>query len=296
MLRWRLLLGTLLVALVALLGWLDSRTVIPGVWLFPLALLATLAATGEILWMLGDRPSRPVAWVALVGNALIVSSNWLPFIAGYRILWPGAQAICASATLALAVLLAFGSEIQRYRAPGMATARLAATSLTFTYIGLMMSFVVQLRLLASGALGVMVLVSLIITVKLGDIGAYTVGRLIGRHRMAPLLSPGKTLEGAAGGLVFACFGACLGLCVLWPLASTGLVEQFSAVHWLSYGVLVGLAGMFGDLAESLLKRDLGCKDSSPWLPGFGGVLDIIDSILLAAPPAFVWWLAMSQLS
>jgi phosphatidate cytidylyltransferase len=97
-------------------------------------------------------------------------------------------------------------------------------------------------------------------------------------------------------LVFACLGAWLSLRVLWPWAVMPLPvssgEPFSALQWLSYGVLIGLAGIFGDLSESLLKRDLGRKDSSPWLPGFGGILDIIDSILLAAVPAFLWWLAV----
>jgi phosphatidate cytidylyltransferase len=60
---------------------------------------------------------------------------------------------------------------------------------------------------------------------------------------------------------------------------------------LSYGVLIGLVGLLGDLAESLLKRDLGRKDSSNWMPGFGGVLDLLDSILFAAPVAFVCWVA-----
>lgn len=295
MLRWRLLLGTLLVGLVVLLGWLDAHARMPGFWLFPLALAATLAGTGELLWMLGDWPSRPVAWVVYVGNAAILASNWLPYASGHRVLWPGEQAIWTAAALAFALIVAFGCEVWRYHTPGIATARLAATALILTYIGLMMSFAVQLRLLASGGLGVLVVGSMILTVKLGDIGAYTVGRLIGRHRMAPRLSPGKTLEGAAGSLLFACFGAWLSLCVLWPRVAGEPDLVFSAAQWVSYGIVVGAAGMFGDLAESLLKRDLGRKDSSPWLPGFGGVLDIIDSILLAAPVAFVWWLSLDRM-
>ena len=198
------------------------------------------------------------------------------------------------ASLALAILLAFGCEICRYRAPGVATARLAATTLVLTYIGLLMSFVVQLRLSArddgSAGLG--------FAYFDGQAGRHRrlhCGCLIGRHRMAPLLSPGKTIEGGVGALIFGCFGAWLSLRVLFPLTvPPGAVgEAFSAFQWLSYGVLVGLAGIFGDLAESLLKRDLGRKDSSRWLPGFGGVLDIIDSILVAAVPAFLWWLAVA---
>src|SRR5580700_11084261 len=101
MLRWRLLLGTLLIGLLALLCWLDSRAAIPGIWLFPLVLVVTLAATGEMLWMLGDWPARPVPWVVYVGNAAIVCSNWLwAELPANPIVWP-------MATLALAILLAF---------------------------------------------------------------------------------------------------------------------------------------------------------------------------------------------
>ena len=100
------------------------------------------------------------------------------------------------------------------------------------------------------------LVALVVVVKLGDIGAYTVGRLIGRHKMAPYLSPGKTIEGAVGGLVFACLGAGPGSLVwLLPRVVDGTIAR---LDWLDpFGIVVGMAGMLGDLAESLLKRDVG---------------------------------------
>jgi len=129
--------------------------------------------------------------------------------------------------------------------------------------------------------------SLVIVVKMGDIGAYTCGRLVGRHKMTPTLSPGKTWEGAVGGMVFACLGSYLALEWLAP-ALTGAASRLPW-GWLPYGVIVGIAGMVGDLAESLLKRDVGCKDSSTWMPGFGGVLDLLDSVLFAAPVAYLCW-------
>jgi phosphatidate cytidylyltransferase len=125
-------------------------------------------------------------------------------------------------------------------------------------------------------------------VKMSDVGAYTVGRLAGRHKLAPVLSPGKTIEGALGGLLFACLGSWIALRWVLP-AMTGAVAVYSNWGWLVYGLLVGLAGILGDLAESLIKRDVGRKDSSDWLPGFGGVLDMLDSVLLAAPVAYLCW-------
>ena len=129
---------------------------------------------------------------------------------------------------------------------------------------------------------------------MGDTGAYTVGRLCGgrffRRKLAPKLSPGKTIEGAIGGLAFACIGAAVAFEWLVPQMigdSTG--GGTSVGRWLFFGLVVAAAGMVGDLAESLLKREAGRKDSSDWLPGFGGVLDLLDSILFAAPIAYLCW-------
>jgi len=104
--------------------------------------------------------------------------------------------------------------------------------------------------------------------------------LIGRHRLAPILSPKKTWEGAVGGLVAAVVAA-VGINRFYPVLS-GIGRE------VGFGLTVGLAAMFGDLAESLIKRDCGRKDASQVVPGFGGVLDILDSIIFAAPVAYCW--------
>jgi phosphatidate cytidylyltransferase len=139
-----------------------------------------------------------------------------------------------------------------------------------------------------GRFGIAAIASLAIVVKMCDIGAYTFGRLLGRRKMTPVLSPGKTWEGAVGGLAFACLGSWLALNWLAPALSAGLAPR-SAWCWLGYGLFVGIAGILGDLAEPLIKRDVGRKDSSAWMPGFGGVLDLLDSVLFAAPVAFLCW-------
>jgi phosphatidate cytidylyltransferase len=120
--------------------------------------------------------------------------------------------------------------------------------------------------------------------KCGDIGAYFTGRLLGRHRMTPVLSPKKTWEGAAGGLAAAVLAA-IGIDRLGPEA--GLRGDW--VREVLFGLSLGVAGMFGDLAESLIKRDCRQKDASHVVPGFGGVLDVVDAVLFAAPVAY-WWL------
>jgi phosphatidate cytidylyltransferase len=135
---------------------------------------------------------------------------------------------------------------------------------------------------------------MIAVVKSGDTGAYAVGRLVGQHKMSPLVSPGKTWEGAAGAILFAMLAAWL--CLTYLPAALGVSDPLPSWYWVVFGPTVGLAGLLGDLSESLFKRDMGRKDSSTWLPGFGGVLDVIDAVLFAAPVAYFCWLAGRWLS
>ncbi len=249
----------------------------------PTLLLLSVLATQEMLALFAARELRPVAWPLYLVNLALVAVNWLPTWA------PSIASNNLEASLLTgAVLLLFLCEMRRYERPGVVMERLACGLLVIGYIGLLIDFLAKLRLLQAGAVGIPALLSLIVIVKFGDIGAYAIGRLFGKHKMAPVLSPGKTWEGAAGGIVTACFGGWLSGAWLVP----ALVTQNNpadAWRWLLYGLVVGVAGMAGDLAESLIKRDVGRKDSSTWMPGFGGILDVLDSILFAAPVAYWCW-------
>ena len=123
-------------------------------------------------------------------------------------------------------------------------------------------------------------------VWLADIGAYFAGRRYGRRKIAPRLSPGKTLEGLVGGLV--CASAYALISGLWILEFRG----FALMSWWILAILVALSSVLGDLVESQLKRRAGVKDSGSLLPGHGGVLDRVDSILAAAPIYGLGWLVM----
>ena len=118
------------------------------------------------------------------------------------------------------------------------------------------------------------------TVWITDSGAYFVGRAIGRHKLAPAISPGKTWEGAVGGAV-AGFAAVAALATILDLDP-------GAGHVVALGLLVPLAAQVGDLAESALKRGLGVKDSSRLVPGHGGIADRLDSLLFAAPVVYYY--------
>ena len=185
---------------------------------------------------------------------------------------------------------------------GTATTNLALSILAIAYAGGLMGFMVQLRLLDGprlgndGRWGMVALISLIATVKMSDIGQYTVGRLFGRRKLAPAVSPGKTWEGAFGGALFAIVAAWLvfywaaGLPAASGTAGTTVSNSASKVlSTVAFAVAVAVSGIIGDLTESMFKRDAGVKDSSTWMPGFGGVLDLLDSLLGAAPVAYLFW-------
>jgi phosphatidate cytidylyltransferase len=125
---------------------------------------------------------------------------------------------------------------------------------------------------------------LLVVTKITDVGAYFAGSLWGRRKLAPTISPGKTVEGAVFGLfcaVFASFG--------FHLLSdySGVNFHLDTVEWLFLGVILGVVGQFGDLSESLLKRDANKKDSND-LPGLGGILDMVDSLLFNAPILYIY--------
>ncbi len=296
MLRWRLLLGTLIIAAMVALCWLDYRAPMPGMYLLPLAMLAAVMGTQEILDLASRAQLHPLRWTVYAGNILLVLGSWLLMLQAtiqYGLNLKILEDPVVQIGTALGILLALGvsilliviGEMWRYQKPGGNMANIAAGVFAVIYIGLMLSFAVQMRL----SCGIGALAAWVIVVKMGDTGAYTVGRLIGRHKMTPLISPGKTIEGAIGALAFSCLGAWIAFQYIIPFTTPAYAGRGPWWGWIVFGLLVGIAGMIGDLAESLLKRDVGVKDSSPWLPGFGGVLDILDSLLLSAPVAWICW-------
>ncbi|WP_051704268.1 phosphatidate cytidylyltransferase [Glycomyces sp. NRRL B-16210] len=133
------------------------------------------------------------------------------------------------------------------------------------------------RLIDGSAAQVLIM---LFTVVLSDTGGYTAGVLFGRHQMTPTISPKKSWEGLAGSVVAAAVG---GSVTLWAFFGV------SFPLGVAFGVCVALAATLGDLSVSLLKRDLGIKDMSNLIPGHGGVMDRLDSILMVAPVAYVWF-------
>ena len=290
MLRWRLSLGTLLILALIWLFWFDTIVVQPGIILFPISLLVTLLASGEFIRLttFADCKSRPA--VVYCGSLFVVLASGIPY---FCLIQPWD---CPLAYLGIVLMAYLGScllaivvEVVFSKTESNGILSLGLSTLGIFYIGMLISVLILLRFINDDQWKSLPLISLLLTVKMGDIGAYTIGRLVGKHRLAPRLSPGKTIEGVLGGLLFSVGGAFLA----FRLVPAWIYVEMPPFPWwqlVAYGLLVGAAGVLGDLAESLLKRNAQQKDSSGWLPGFGGVLDLIDSLLLAGPISYIFWL------
>ncbi len=184
------------------------------------------------------------------------------------------------------VLLLFASTIWLRGPEGRPLPSVAITIFGVLYAGLL-AYVYALRYhpYAIGATaGTALAVLPILLTWATDIGAFTVGRAIGKRKLMPAVSPGKTIAGAAGGL-----GLTVIVCLLYvrfilmPIAHLG----FTIAGAVLFGIIVSVAGQTGDLAESLMKREAGVKDSSTLLPGHGGILDRFDSLLFVLPIAYL---------
>ena len=286
MLRWRLVFGILIIALLAGLCWADAHAARPGIWLVPLALLLCLLATQEMLRLFRASGRHPIAWATYVGTLLPVLGACAPIAwAEYPADCPIGKIGWLACGLVLGLITAIVGEMLRYQEPGETLANLASTTLSILYVGGLLGFLIQLRLLHSSPWGLAAMLSLIVTVKLSDTCQYAFGNLLGKHKLAPKLSPGKTWEGTLYGIATAVgIGSLL---LQSALSKLGVTQSLGSL--VIFCLLVSAAGMLGDLAESMLKRDAGVKDSSRWLPGLGGVLDLLDSLLVAAPVAYFCW-------
>ncbi|QEF98576.1 Phosphatidate cytidylyltransferase [Stieleria maiorica] len=337
MLRDRLRTSAILIAVVLALLSLDYFVRVPGadgVWLLPLLLFFAIGTAWEIAVMsrAGTQPIR--LGVAVVGATLVASSAAVPFLwavggSVYPQDCPVGRLGWVVLAVAAAIFLSLIAEMRDYgtsaetsagAAPGQAVRRTSMAVFVSVYVGVPMAMLIALRGLhaetTAGRFGLAALITTILVTKVADAGAYFSGRALGRHKLIPRLSPGKTVEGAIGGILASTVVAYLALAFLFPelletsasqagagaaggsadvttatsetVVKTGL-SALLAKPWIGalvLGPVLAVCGMLGDLAESLFKRDLGVKDSGNLLPGLGGVWDVTDSLVASSVPAF----------
>jgi phosphatidate cytidylyltransferase len=240
-----------------------------GWFLFALAALGALLGLHELY-----RLARPLRPLVLAGYGGAVSALLGATIGGAVWMLGGFLA-----TVLLTFLFAAVAETRQ-----STTVAVGATILGATWIGLGLGALLLIRDLPGE--GQDAIFAVLLTVFVADTFAFIGGRIAGRHKMSPTVSPGKTWEGFVAGVV----GGVLTTWV-WLYEETLFVEQWRAFV---LGGIIVLAATFGDLFESMVKRDLGAKDSGRLLLGHGGMLDRIDSLLFAAPAAYFAILALAQ--
>ncbi len=238
-----------------------------GWWLFALAAIGGLIALHELYTM--GRGLRPIVLGGYVGLLLTLFGAQTGSVA-----WT----VGGIFSTILVAFVIFGFSDAR----PSATAAISLTVLGVVWIGGGISALVLLRDIPEN--GRLAIFTVLIAVFADDTAAYAVGRAIGRHKMAPRISPGKSWEGFVGGTVAAMAVA------FFAMYDQGFLTDLEA---LALGAAVALASTMGDLFESAVKRDLGVKDSGRILAGHGGVLDRIDSLLWAGPAAFYVTLALT---
>ena len=312
MLKDRLKTSAVLISIAVLLMWLDAKVSKPGaegLYLLPLLLFFALGTAFDFASLLKNS-GRPIKRrSAVMATGIVTLSSAVPLMWPLvdqiyppdcpvgRLGWIVVGAITAVFWILLGEMRTYGTDDSKESGT---IERTSAAVLVSIYVGMPMALLVALRSLHSGNWGLVALITMIAVTKSADAGAYFTGKSIGKHKLIPRLSPGKTWEGAIGGVVASTLVAFACLTWLFPEPTGQAVGSGPAIAsglsnpmWgaLLLGPLLALSGMVGDLAESLVKRDCGAKDSGTWLPGLGGVWDVTDSLIAAVLPAYLCFAA-----
>jgi phosphatidate cytidylyltransferase len=280
MLKHRLIFGTLMtlafIGIVLLDGWLDGsltgydKQPIQGTLFVILVALLLILGLFELSKLASAKEMKILLPVSMPVSILLATyCYWYVFLEEVNIF----------GILAVGLMVCFLYQRIRYGISGV-FANCGAACFSMLYLGLLAGYVTAVRIDFSP----WHLLMLVFVVKCADIGAYTFGRLFGKHKFSPVISPKKTWEGMAGAIVFAVVVA-----VVFAVSCDIMAWWLGAI----FGVAFAFLGQLGDLAESMLKRDAEKKDASNNVPGFGGILDVVDSILITAPFGYLFFMLVA---
>jgi phosphatidate cytidylyltransferase len=288
MLKNRLLYGTLMTvfftAIVIFDGWMDGSLSacaadkpIQATLLFLLISILIIPAQLELAKLAVAKKIMIFKPVSIIASILFAGTwYWRQLINGlghpFREIQPLTLLFLISAFSLFALVL---YQYIRYGISNVIS-NCGASYFSIIYLGLLSAFVLGIRI----DFGLWPILMVVFVVKSADIGAYAIGTMFGRHKFSSRISPAKTWEGMAGAVTTAVIVAIL------------FAAAFDIMNWLwavIFGFCFAFIGQLGDLAESMMKRDAEQKDSSNNLPGFGGILDVVDSVLFAAPFAYLFY-------
>lgn len=250
---------------------------VQGIGLMILLMLLAPLAIGELAVLFTAERVRPYRILALIGTGALTLHAFLTQFEWFK-------PVAASTLAFTIVFVMLGAALRRAwdRQTQDAIVRMAGTLLATLYLGGLGWFLVAVRVKQSPHFvgSTMLVLMILVVVKSTDIGAYFGGRALGRHKLIPWLSPGKTWEGLICGVLLSG--------IVGSLFAPRLHNMPTAA-WKGFiiSMVLGAIGQVGDLLESMMKRDADVKDSGRLVPGFGGILDIIDSPLLASPFAYL---------
>lgn len=281
MLRHRLVFGILMmaffIAVVVFDGWMDGSLTasnaddkqVQGTLFCMLIALLAFPAQLELSKLAAAKNLRIFTPVTIVASILFANKDYLQQFIEIR---PDNFLIFLSAFALFALLL----YQYIFHKTSSVLANCGAGYFSIVYLGLLSSFCVAMRL----EFGLWHLLMFVFVVKCADIGAYTIGSMFGKHKFSPKISPAKSWEGMGGAVAFAI------------IVAIGFALSCDIMSWwfaIIFGLCLAFIGQIGDLVESMIKRDAEQKDSANKVPGFGGVLDIIDSPLVAAPFGYLFF-------
>lgn len=264
---------TRLLTIVVALPILIACVYFGGIAFLALVLFLALISLNEFYNMMKTKDFHPAYWV---GNFFVIFFIIFAYYSLKKSWEPAHSAILTGAALATLIATLFLKQ-----RPKEAIVDIAVTLLGMIYIGWFFSYFIFIRALTERGAYLLFLMG---TIWALDVVAYLFGTKFGKHKLWPSVSPKKTIEGAVAGFIVCLFAAGI----------FGYYAGFNMVHSIILGALIGIVAQLSDLIESLIKRDAGVKDSSTLLPGHGGVLDRMDSFILAAP-VFYYYLVWVML-
>jgi len=259
----------------------ENRVISNGVFLVIMTALAWLGLA-EFYGMVEKRGLVCFKTWGIFGGLLLMVSTFV-YLSGLT----GVKEAPAKANdfeTSLLIIFVLGSCLWQLFSKSNTAGILAISTTLFglMYVPWLLNFIQKINFFPR-ANGTFYVLYFIVVTKFSDTGAYAVGSLIGRHRMIPRISPGKTWEGFAGALLVSTLAS-----LLFAHCAGARLTGMNDTHAIILGLLLGAAAVLGDLIESLFKREAGLKDSGSYFPGIGGILDLLDSLLFNAPLMYLY--------
>jgi phosphatidate cytidylyltransferase len=279
---FRRLITTVILWTVILAALFSGNTLISdGVFILIIFFLA-LAGLVEFYALAEKRGLACFKWCGLFGASLLMSGTFLN-VTGH-IGTQGSPARVNDFETSFLILFVLGLCLRQFFSKSNAAGIIAIATTLFglMYIPWLLNFIQKINFFP-GVEGKYFLLYFILVTKFSDMGAYAVGSLIGRHKMIPRISPGKTWEGFAGAILVS-----TGASLVFVHFFGGRMAGMNFLHATILGIVLSVTAVIGDLIESLFKREAGVKDSGRLFPGIGGILDLLDSLLFNAPIMYLY--------